>query len=406
MINQAKENERKYKEYKLEIMKKISSLRKQIEELNEMVINNDVENAKKEFEEAKLLQEYNSLINSYKGYDLTIKDIQFLIQTLEGKKDKFERAKEVNQIKKDKEKLDTETEMIYSRDEIEKCEKAIRLYKMKGEQTKAEEYSKKLDIAQKQYAYAKEEFEKSKQDKNKQNNEKENNNGYSFEQNGMKFHEKQEQILKDYEGNEIGTRTITEDDDLEKGKREIKTIGELENGDGKYSFEEISSVIGEELQYQRKEMKGLNKITGQKEQYTYEKDDKGNERFYQIFDNKISFRITKNNRGITIENYDESGQILDIFEYDENGKPLIAMGEIEQLPENYVENSFDSQVPYFEAENGVNEKTDLKQNILESGVKATEEKTRTSEINKQVENIRNIQKERTEPMRTNDGIQK
>ena len=93
-----------------------------------------------------------------------------------------------------------------------------------------------------------------------------------------------------------------------------------------------------------------NKITGEKEQHVYQKDNNGNEIYYKLVDGKLTFKITKNNRGTTIENFDK-GQIKDVFEYDEEGKALISMGEIEHIDENYVEYFFDSQVPYFEAEN-------------------------------------------------------
>ena len=115
-------------------------------------------------------------------------------------------------------------------------------------------------------------------------------------------------------------------------------------------MKEVSRGIGTELQYQRKEMNCLNKITGQKEQYVYQKDDKGNEMYYRIADGKLTFKITKSNKGTIIDQYDK-GQLTDTFEYDENSIAIMGMEGIDSLDENYVENFFDSQVPYFETKN-------------------------------------------------------
>ena len=89
-------------------------------------------------------------------------------------------------------------------------------------------------------------------------------------------------------------------------------------------------------------------------------------------------------------------QILDSFEYDKDGQALIPMDGMEQLDENYVENYFDSQMPYFEAENRDITKGKDGQKVLESAVHATEKTTRTGTINKEVQNIRNRQQEKAQ----------
>ena len=174
--------------------------------------------------------------------------------------------------------------------------------------------------------------------------------GYSIEEDGNIYTETQQQVLTDTSGEELGNRVIIWRDNIETGTREVETIGTLENEDGKYSMKEVSRGIGTELQYQRKEMNCLNKITGQQEQYVYQKDDKGNEMYYRIADGKLTFKITKSNKGTIIDQYDK-GQLTDTFEYDEKGIAIMGMEGIDSLDENYVENFFDSQVPYFEAIN-------------------------------------------------------
>ena len=165
------------------------------------------------------------------------------------------------------------------------------------------------------------------------------------------------------------------------------------------------STIGEgdEITSQRKDMTKVNKLTGQKEQFVYSKDEKGNETYYKMSNGKTMFKIRKTERGTTIDNYDDKGQLLDSFEYDKDGQALIPMGDMEQLDENYVEKYFDSQLPYFEAENRELSKNKDGQKVLESAVHATEKTTRTSTINQEIQNIKNRQQERTqEQSKTNE----
>lgn len=344
MISKAKDNENKYKTYRMDIMKKITETRRKIDEIRENNPDSEIEKAKKRLKESELVQEYNSLINSAKGYDLTLKDINLLVQNLEGKIDKFERSKGLQEIKQSREKQDKESEVIYSRDEVSKFKNAVEMYRLQGNQEKVDEFSIKLESAQRQYEYAKKELGMDK--------EKENigQPGYSVEENEKKVIERQQQILTDYSGKEIGNRTIEEQFEKETGKRTITTNGELINEDGEYKFSETSEGIGTDLEKQRKEMIRDNKVTGEKEQYVYQKDKNGNEMYYRIADGKLTLKITKNSKETIIENFDK-GQITDVYEYDEEGKALIGIEGIENIDENYVENFFDSQVPYFEAEN-------------------------------------------------------
>ena len=346
MISKAKDNENRYKTYRMDIMKKITETRRKIDEIRENNPNSEIEKSEKRLKKSELVQEYNSLINSAKGYDLTLKDINLLVQNLEGKIDKFERSKGLQEIKQGREKLDKESEVIYSRDEVSKLKNAVEMYRLQGNQEKLDEFSIKLESAQRQYEYAKKELLIDKE------HEKEDvgQPGYSVEENEKKVIENQQQVLTDYSGEEIGNSTIEEQFEKETGKRTIITNGKLINEDGEYKFSEISEGIGTDLEKQRKEMIRDNKITGEKEKHIYQKDKSGNEMYYKLVDGKLTLKITKKNRGTTIENFDK-GQIKDVFEYDEEGKAIIGMGEIEHIDENYVEYFFDSQVPYFEAKN-------------------------------------------------------
>lgn len=75
---------------------------------------------------------------------------------------------------------------------------------------------------------------------------------------------------------------------------------------------------------------------------------------------------------------------------------------IDELEDGYIENFFDSQVPYFEAENRELTRGDNEQSVLDSAVQATEESTRTSTINQEIENIKRRQQERTQNIQGED----
>ena len=174
--------------------------------------------------------------------------------------------------------------------------------------------------------------------------------GYSREEKGTVYIEKQQQVLNDYSGKKIGNRTTTRTTDIEKGTEVSDTIGEIEDDSGNYKINEKQQVYGGELQLQRKEIIKFNKTTGQNEQYVYQKDKNGNEIYYRRAEGKLTFRITRNARGTTMEHYD-NGQLTDTFEYDSNGNALIGQEGLDSIDENYIENYFETNIPYFVAEN-------------------------------------------------------
>lgn len=174
--------------------------------------------------------------------------------------------------------------------------------------------------------------------------------GYSREENGTSYTEKQQQVLKDASGKEIGNRTITWNTDTQKGTESIETVGTLENNDGNYSMKEVSETLGGELQLHRRELTNHNKNTGEKEQYVYQKDSKGNETYFRTVNGKLTCKIVKTNKGFTIDTFDK-GQPLDTFEYDNDGNAIFGMPGIDTISSDYVKHFFDSHVPYFEAEN-------------------------------------------------------
>jgi len=177
-----------------------------------------------------------------------------------------------------------------------------------------------------------------------------NQPGYSREENGTLYTEKQQQVLKDANGNEIGNRTITWNTDIQNGTESIETLGALENSDSKYKMKEVSKTVGGELQSHRKEFVKLDKTTGIQEHFAYQKDSKGNETYFKTVNGKLACKIVKTAKGFTIDTF-ENGQPIDTFEYDKDGTAIFGMPGVESLESDYLENLFNSNFPYFEAEN-------------------------------------------------------
>ena len=113
---------------------------------------------------------------------------------------------------------------------------------------------------------------------------------------------------------------------------------------------EVSETLGGELQLHRRELTNHNKNTGEKEQYVYQRDSKGNETYFRTVNGKLTCKIVKTDKGFTIDTFDK-GQPLDTFEYDNEGNAIFGMPGIDSISSDYVEHLFDSHVPYFEAEN-------------------------------------------------------
>lgn len=396
------ENIKKILQDRAELMKQVTELRRIRESLTD-----EIDIAKLDFEESKLVQQINDLTSVFKGNKLTLEQLGLQQDILESKIDRETYSKGMVANRKEKANLSKEQELMYCENEVKKCEKALKLYSLTGDKDNIAKWQKSLSDAEKSLEYAQLEVNQGRQTEEKTpttptrkdgtiENVPKSQTGYSMDENGSQYIEKQHQVLKDYSGKEIGSRTITWNTDMENGIREIETVGSLENDDGKYSMKEVSKGIGNELQFHRKELNRDNKTTGEKEQFVYQKDDNGNEMYFKISNGKTSFRITKSARGITIDNY-ENGQLIESFEYDKNGKAIEGMGmsDIDQLDENYIENFFDSQVPYFEAENkeipiqNIENSTDV-QTLLDSAIEATEESTRTSTINTQAANIKQL----------------
>lgn len=408
------ENIKKIMEERATLMRQVSELRRKKEALTD-----EVDIAEMDFEEAKLIQQINDLTEVFKSNKLTLEQLDLQQDVLEAKIDKKAYSEGMTAKRKAKEDVSKEQELRYCENEVEKCKKALKLYTLKGDTESVAKWKRALSEAQKDLTYAQAEVSQGKATEERAQNSvvgeevtteniTKSQNGYSIEEKNNQFIERQQQVLKDNSGKELGSRTITWNTYMDTGIEDIETIGIIENDDGKYSMKETTRTVGDELEQQRKEMTCNSKITGDTEQHVFQRDSKGNEMYFKVINGKLSFRITRNARGITIDNY-ANGQLVDSYEYDENGKAIDGMGlpGIEQLDENYTENFFDSQVPYFEAENRTVEAQEIGENmdsqaLLDSAIEATTEATTISTINQQAQYIKNIQREKEQPQNEMD----
>lgn len=424
------ENIKKIIEQRAELMKQVSELRRKKETLTD-----EIDIAEVDFEESKLVQQINDLTSVFKSNKLTLEQLGLQQNRLELKIDQETYSNGIVANRKAKADLSKEQELEYCENEVTKCEKALKLYTLTGDSQSVEKWSKALEKAKNDLVFAQENLSKSQKNQTKKmekegqqttapyineygeiirtdNTQKDINTnehytGYTMTDSNGVITEETNQVLKDYSGKEIGNRTSVEKF-VVGGARTVETTGEIENEDGKYTISEFGRA-DENGEVIKKQMIKDNKITGEKEELSYQKDEKS-ETYSRKANGQMTFKITKTDKGVSIDEY-RNGQPYATYEYDENGKAIEGMGmaDTEQLDENFVENFFDSQVPYFEAENRDLPKQDMSktadgQTLLDSAIEATEESTRTSTINEQVQNIKNRQQERTQPSKENNGI--
>ena len=420
------ENIKKILQERAELMKQVTELRRKRETLTD-----EIDIAELDFEEAKLIQQIAGLTSSFQNNKLTLEQLNAQEDILTQRISKEKYTDRIVANRKAKQDLSKQEEVEYDENEIKKCEKALKLYILMGDRESIDKWQKSLEKAQKDLTLARQDLSKGqKTEVGKDDNQEQSTSPYINEygeiirpdntqttpnidegyQTGYTRTEKDgvvteeiSQSIKDYSGKQIGSRTSVEKYDFNflGGNRTVETSAVIENEDGKYTITEFGRA-GEDGETIRKQMTKDNKITGNKEQIVFQRDGKGNEMYFKRINNKLAFKITKSTRGMTIDNYD-NGQLLDSYEYDVDGKAIDGMGmpDIEQLDENYIESYFDSQVPYFEAENRDLPKQDKgkiddSQTLIDSAVEATEAKTKTSTINQEVQNIKNMQKERTQ----------
>lgn len=155
------------------------------------------------------------------------------------------------------------------------------------------------------------------------------------------YTDKAQSPLIDKNGNVIGEQESIEVYSLEDGERQIQTLSSIENENGIYNLETFSNG-----QIEKSTLMIDNKLSGNKENISYINED-GKETYVYMENGVIGQKVTKTDRGTTIDIY-KDGKPFSTYEYDENGRAIIQMSGMKQLPEDYVKNCFEIVIPEYE----------------------------------------------------------
>ena len=146
----------------------------------------------------------------------------------------------------------------------------------------------------------------------------------------------------DDKGNVIGEQEYIETDYMQNGIREGHLYKTIEDEKGIFEIETVHKVQGDN--YSEISTINLdNKLSGNKDKVQYSNEN-GKETYVYMENGVIGQKITKTEKGTTIDFY-KDGQPFETFEYDENGKAIIQMAGLKELPDDFVKSQFDIAIP-------------------------------------------------------------
>lgn len=163
--------------------------------------------------------------------------------------------------------------------------------------------------------------------------------------NGIAQTEKRKSPLLNEEKQVIGESEEIEEYDYATGVTTRNRYETIEGENGLFSVDTRTVSRGESFSVCSK-MSVFNEISKSQEKSEYTRDEFGNETYTYMENGQIGQKISKTARGTTIDIF-KDGQPYATYEYDENGKAIIPMGKMEQLPEDYVEYSFKATIPEY-----------------------------------------------------------
>lgn len=166
-----------------------------------------------------------------------------------------------------------------------------------------------------------------------------------YDAENQKYTDNFQEPVIDKDGVVIGKRQYTE---IYETKSSVKNQYEhiiLDNENGNYEIEN-RSIMENNRNKQLSAISIDNKLSGSKEKIQY-LNENGKESYLYMENGVIGQKITKTERGITIDMY-KDGKPDITYEYDEKGKAIIQMGEMDQLPEDYVRQCFENVIPDYE----------------------------------------------------------
>ena len=157
--------------------------------------------------------------------------------------------------------------------------------------------------------------------------------------------EKRKSPLLDKEKQVIGESEEIEVYNYETGTTTRNRYETIEGENGLFSVDTKTVSRGESFSV-HSTMTVFNEMSKSQEKSEYTRDESGNETYTYMENGQIGQKITRTARGTTIDIF-KDGQPYATYEYDENGKAIIPMGKMEQLPEDYVEYSFKAPIPEY-----------------------------------------------------------
>lgn len=155
------------------------------------------------------------------------------------------------------------------------------------------------------------------------------------------FTDKEQSPLIDENGKVIGEQESVEVLCIENGQRQVQTNSTIEN---EYGIHNLETVFDGSIE--KSTLMVDNKLSGSKEKIQYFNED-GKETYMYMENGVIGEKITKTERGTTIDVY-KDGKPYETYEYDENGKAIIQRAGIKQLPEDYVKKCFENVIPEYQ----------------------------------------------------------
>ena len=156
--------------------------------------------------------------------------------------------------------------------------------------------------------------------------------------------------LIDENGNIMGEQEIIEKYCPKNGETQINLFSIMDDESKNYLLE--TNCIKKGDQYTETSTLTINnRLSASKEKIQY-KNENGKETYIYIEDGKIGQKIIKTDRGTSIEFY-KNGQSEITYEYDENGKALVQMAGLKQIPEDYVKSCFEVSLPEYQIINHV-----------------------------------------------------
>ena len=135
---------------------------------------------------------------------------------------------------------------------------------------------------------------------------------------------------------------------MQNGIKEGHEYKTIEDEKGVFQIETTQRTQGDDYS-EISTMNIDNKLSGSKEKIQYSKEN-GKETYVYMENGVVGQKITKTERGTTIDIY-KDGQPYETFEYDDDGKAIIQMAGLEQLPDDYVKSQFDIVIPEHEVVN-------------------------------------------------------